>query len=207
MIRVNTFKFNDQVVEFEIEGEDVMVNATEMGKVFGKRPGDFLALTSTKQFISELKTSILAFRSEESSLLNAVNVDLKTKNTSKMVDSSLLKNIEAVKTIKGRGEDGGVTWMHSRLALKFASWLDVKFENWVYQVIHEITFGAAVRNNKELQEKARLMNRQQLLKTKLSSNPDFLEYLSNETRINQAGYRIGKNNSAQLSMFIDVYKD
>jgi hypothetical protein len=64
------------VVEFDISGTDVMVNATEMGKIFGKRPVDFLKQDGTKAFIEELKVPFPAFRSDAESLLNAGNADL-----------------------------------------------------------------------------------------------------------------------------------
>lgn len=35
-------------------GENVMVNATQMAKAFGKRPNDWLNLQSTKDFLDEL---------------------------------------------------------------------------------------------------------------------------------------------------------
>ncbi len=34
-----------------------MVNATEMAKLFGKRPNDWLSLASTKAFIAELSNT------------------------------------------------------------------------------------------------------------------------------------------------------
>ncbi|WMH62864.1 hypothetical protein J3L18_31090 [Mucilaginibacter gossypii] len=35
------FEFNNQVVEFDISDKDLMINATEMGKIFGKNPTSF----------------------------------------------------------------------------------------------------------------------------------------------------------------------
>src|SRR5690606_22859213 len=156
-MNIRTFNYHGNEVEFSVEGEDVMVNATEMGKVFGKRPYDFLKLTTTKQYIEELKSSLNEFRREESSLLNAVNEDPTHENASKKAESSLLKPIQVVKTEKGKGEDGGVTWMHSRLALKFATWLDVKFELWVFHMINTVTFGNLVEVNRDIEHKANLI--------------------------------------------------
>ena len=36
------------------DGENVMVNATQMAKAFGKTPNDWLNLQSTKEFLDEL---------------------------------------------------------------------------------------------------------------------------------------------------------
>lgn len=46
------------------------------------------------------------------------------------------KNNEVIKTIRGRYNAG--TWMHEKLALKFAAWLSPDFEIWVYDKIHEL---------------------------------------------------------------------
>jgi hypothetical protein len=77
-------------------GSDVMINATHMGKAFGKKPVDFLKLEQTKSFINAL--------------------EVKVKNPT-------------FKTVKGRHHAG--TWMHKKLALKFAGWLNPEFELWV----------------------------------------------------------------------------
>lgn len=41
-----------------------------------------------------------------------------------------------VKTVRGRYNSG--TWMHEKLALKFASWLAPEFELWIYDKIQEL---------------------------------------------------------------------
>lgn len=73
-------------------------NATMAAGAFGKRPADWLALDSAKDYI-ECLTEI--FNCEKSSLL---------------------------KTKPGRHQGG--TWMHPKLAVAFARWLDVRFAVW-----------------------------------------------------------------------------
>jgi phage antirepressor YoqD-like protein len=90
-----------------------MINATHMGKAFGKKPNDFLKVEQTKEFIKalELKSNIIAF-----------------------------------KTVKGRHHAG--TWMHKKLALKFAGWLNPEFELWVYDRIEELLTNGYVQAKK-----------------------------------------------------------
>lgn len=202
-MNTQTFSFYGQEVEFTMDNEDVMVNATEMGKIFNKRPVDFLKLTSTKAYIDDLKSSLIEFRSEESSLLNAVNTDLDIENESKAADSSLLKSIEVVKTEKGKGEDGGVTLMHSRLALKFASWLDVKFENWVYEVINRMTFGYMKEANDIIKVKAQILERKNEIERELFHNPLFREYIDLDKKLGRVAYQMGKTQNNQLNMFMN----
>lgn len=51
--RVQVFSYNGSSVSF-FNGKNVMVNATEMAKAFGKRPAKWLELPSTKEFLSAL---------------------------------------------------------------------------------------------------------------------------------------------------------
>lgn len=202
-MNTQTFNYRGKEVEFSIQGEEVLVNATEMGKVFGKRPIDFLRLSSTKEYILELKTAFTEFRSENYSLLNSVNEVSTTENQLKKAENALLNPLEIVKTEKGKGEDGGVTWMHSRLALKFATWLDVKFEIWVYEVINKITFGNLVEVNKDIEHKANLLIRKGQLERELINVPKFGDYLLVLDDIKKTSNKIGRGQNNQLNMFQD----
>lgn len=105
------FIFQDTEIHFLLGNEkDVMVNATEMAKAFGKRTSDFLQNQSTKDFISEVELTL------------------------KSVNSTL-------KMYENRGQAG--MFFERRLALKFAAWLDIKFEVWIYDILDEILFGKA----------------------------------------------------------------
>ena len=50
-MELQLFNYNGNNVSFRKEGEDVFVNATEMAKPFGKKPIDYLRLTSTVELI------------------------------------------------------------------------------------------------------------------------------------------------------------
>ena len=47
------FNFNEQAVNFEISNKNVMVNATQIAKAFGKQVNDFLRLDQTNEFLNE----------------------------------------------------------------------------------------------------------------------------------------------------------
>ena len=91
-----------QIVKSDFQGNEISFNdngwfdATGAAAKFGKRPVDWLALASTKEYISDLK-EVLAI-SEDSSL------------------------------IKSKRNSG--TWLHPKLAVAFARWLDGKFAIW-----------------------------------------------------------------------------
>lgn len=96
-------------ITFELKDGTLMVNATQMGKAFGEnnKPIFFLRSKGTRAFINEMKRS---------ADYNFGGLDL------------------PYITIKG-GSDLAKqgTWMHEKLALKYAAWIAPSFENWVYE--------------------------------------------------------------------------
>jgi hypothetical protein len=68
---------------------------------------------------------------------------LRTSQTKAFIDvlahSANLRSDDVVVTVNGGTERG--TWMHRRLALKFAAWLSPEFELWVYDRIEELLLG------------------------------------------------------------------
>ena len=94
-----TFQYNGNPITFQ-KGNNLMVNATEMAKPFGKRPGKWLELPSTKEFLATLSTV-------------------------RKSDSDFVITINGGTTEKGKG-----TWMHEDVALEFARWLSPVFAIW-----------------------------------------------------------------------------
>lgn len=100
------------------KGKNVMVNATQMAKKFGKRTADWLENSYTKEFISAL-----------SEAGKGVSADL-------------------VRVIKGGDPSLQGTWMHEDVALEFARWLSPKFAIWCNDRIKELlTTGVATATN------------------------------------------------------------
>nr|WP_262904991.1 KilA-N domain-containing protein [Hymenobacter pini] len=188
------FYYDEQVVEFDLSGEDVMVNATEMGKIFGKRPIDFLRQEHTKRFIEEMKTAFPAFASVAPTLANAGNAVLRQQN-------QLASEASIVRTVNLGQAEGGETWMHRLLALKFAAWLEPRFEVWIYQTIDKVLFENARKTNEVLREKIRLTSRRDELVQELQSYPAFQEYRQIESTLRTVGSRIARNNASQLDIF------
>jgi hypothetical protein len=119
MEKIKELTFGGQEIHVGLENTDIMINATEMGKCFGKLPKDFLGTEQTQNFIS--------------ALCRKDNIPF-----------------DKVVMVSKGGKNLG-TWMHRKLALKFASWLSSDFELWVYDVIEKIMFGEAqvLRDNND----------------------------------------------------------
>lgn len=194
--RLLTFEFERQQIEFDITEADVLVNATEMGKIFGKRPVDFLRLEQTQRFLAEMESAFPAKRSEAESLRFAGNALFEAENTPRSEDVSL----ELVRTQRG-GEENGATWMHRLLALKFAAWLDARFEVWVYRTVEQVLFAHGQRLGEEMREKARLLDRRDEIRQELQGNALFLEHEQIEVKLRQIGHRMGRHTNSQLHLF------
>lgn len=107
MGNLTVFNYNRNEIAFK-EGDNMMINATQMAKPFNKRPNDYLSLSSTNE------------------LINAIT--RKNGNCDNQV----------VTTLPGSPENGGGTWMNRILALDFAQWLSVDLKLWCTERIDEL---------------------------------------------------------------------
>lgn len=112
MSNIKQFEYEGQPISFDFGDGNKMINATEMAKSFGKRVNNFLQNKQTKDFIQALE--------------------------SRYWNSSIGKNREVLRIVKGGEPKLQGTWMDEKLALKFASWLSTDFELWVYDRIYEL---------------------------------------------------------------------
>jgi hypothetical protein len=157
-----TYHYNDNEIQFSVDPNDknLMVNATEMAKVFNKEVNEFTSNQSTKNFI------IGCLKTGNSRFINIVN------------ESDL---------IVSKQKSG--TWMHQVLALKFAAWLNSDFELWVFSTINEIVFGNYKKHwdAHAAQEQAKL--KMENIKKKMIENPTkelVLDYFNAELAVKEA---------------------
>ena len=138
-----TYEFENSSITFTIDtGKNVMVNATEMAKIFGKLPKDFLILDGTKAFINE------CLKKENSPFIN------------------ISKEEDLYSSVQKSG-----TFMHRILALKFAAWLNPRFELWVYSTIDELLFGAYKEDEQTEREIGRIQAEIDRKEKQLSESP------------------------------------
>jgi hypothetical protein len=177
MSNIHVFEYNGQKVEFEMAGNNVMVNATEMAKIFNDKVANFYRSDSTKLFINAIKSS--HFR---------VNLNLKS-------DEDL---------IQSKGRNG--TWMHRVLALKFAAWLNPEFEVWVYLTIDKLLFGEAIERKQLIHDSIRLKNEIAAIEQDLANIPEFKLWSEKRAELMRLGKDLKANDKAesdkQLELFI-----
>ena len=112
MNAIQSFQFNDIPVSFR---EDGFLNATAIAAHFGKFPKDYLKNEQTQQYITAL----------------AENLSVRRK--------ILTKENQIVIVKRGGSEQG--TWLHPKLAIHFARWLDPKFAVWCDEQIEALLNG------------------------------------------------------------------
>ena len=157
------FIYNNQSIEF-LQGENnIMVNATQMAKVFGKLTKDFLKNNDTQRFINSCMKR--AGKKENSPFLN-----VKTKT-------------DLVNTKQKTG-----TYMHRILALKFAAWLDPDFEVWVFSTIDKILYYHFQEIKDATVEKLKIEKKRDLMREELlKKHPDdFYKFLELEGKLTKA---------------------
>lgn len=150
--------FGGSTVEFEpfVANGNVMVNATEMAKIFGKKVEAFSRNETTQAFINE------CLKSENSRFLGVNSID---------------------DLITSRQKSG--TWMHRVLALKFAAWLSPAFELWVYETIEEIIFGFSREHDASIRRTIVIQyEMSQIEKKKHRTGEDFDRYMHLKDQFN-----------------------
>lgn len=182
-MKVLDFIYNGTTISFEPTGSDnVMVNATEMGKVFNETVEHFTRLDSTKKFI-------------ETCLKNPYMGYLNIENEEDLIVS--------------RQKSG--TWMHRILALKFAAWLDPAFELWVWMTVDSIILGHFKAVKEATFEKFQAEKDFEDLKDRLMvENPEalkaFLEFNSKVSSADQKRLKALKAATDQLKFEFETKK-
>jgi len=127
--KIQTFEYKSKRITFDFGDGIKMVNATQMAKAFGKKIDAFFRLKQTAEYVNVLYKSLKYSRDDNSSLgkIRSYNAE----NLAKYYP-------ELIKVVRGGIPELQGTWLHEKLALKFAAWLSPEFELWVYDRIHEL---------------------------------------------------------------------
>jgi hypothetical protein len=216
-MRVVHFVYNNQEVDFLPNGEgNVMVNATQMAAIFGKRLDVFLKSEHAQAFIKamlnlqkedqngDLSPQKRGDKLELFPPYGGNNFDEDFEEYPDFVGMGLEQS-EANKFLVAQSEAGnfkytldqiirtnkrGGTWMHRVLALKFAAWLDPSFEVWVFETADKIILGHYREQKLATEAKLRAEHQMRVKRQQLLERyPEFEEFLLLEQRVNSAEKR------------------
>lgn len=171
------FIYQDTQIHFLLNPTDdnVMVNATEMAKLFEKRMDVFLKSEHAKAFINVL-----------------LSTPYGGNKTPLTMDEIIFANKKAG------------TYMHRILALKFAAWLSPEFEVWVFSMIDQIMFGSLKDYRDALKREALLKSNKAKLKQNLIENPNaenVMAFFDNEEGIIDCQNTRRRAVNKQMSLF------
>jgi hypothetical protein len=179
-MKTSIFLFNEQEVTFTLDKNNkVMMNATEMAKVFGKLVKDFMENENTKSFI---------------------HACMKPENAQYL-------HIDKPEDLYVSRQKAG-TWMHRVLGLKFAAWLNPAFELWVFSTIDKLLFGKFTEREKSLERSFVLQNEMNILQNKPEkTGSDFERYLEIEYELRKER-AVRKNlTNESFSEMKDLFED
>ena len=172
--------FNETPITFALSKDNsMMVNATEMAKAYGKEVSHFMENDRTKEFVKKA---------------------LNTRN------SEYLKIEKEADLVFSRQKVG--TFMHRVLALKFAAWLDVDFEIWVYSTIERLLFGKHVEREKSFERTLLLRNEMERIKDNPNKTvEDFDRYLQIERELNHEKAVRKSLTKESINEMADLFKE
>lgn len=133
------------IVHADFQGTDITFsgdgwfNATSAAAKFGKRPVDWLEQRDTAEYLAALADS-----EGKSGFLEQFNEISQLKGERAASQAKLLrlsKDTGFVRAKAGSPENGGGTWMHPKLGVVFARWLDVRFAVWCDEQIDKLLRG------------------------------------------------------------------
>lgn len=165
MKNLKVFEYKNTSIEFEVIDGEIFANATLMCQAFGKKPIKWLELDSTKRYLEAVK----------------VKSDFRTS---------------LIETRRGNSSDFSQgTWIHEKLILKLAQWLDVEFELWCDEKVAELLktgrtsiqpanmdmediLIAQLQNMKAVRiEQEQIKNRLELVEARTTTRPDYFTIL------------------------------
>ncbi|WP_339731364.1 KilA-N domain-containing protein [uncultured Pseudomonas sp.] len=123
MNNVIPFHYDGQPVRFSSDG---WIDASSAAKRFGKEPTAWLRTIETVEYVSALAEALFGKGVSETDLEKLRLMDSRGKQA-KAFTLELAKSTGLAVTKAGRG---GGTWLHPKLAVAFARWLDVRFAVW-----------------------------------------------------------------------------
>jgi hypothetical protein len=205
--RAVKFIYQQTELHFLLQNEnDVMVNATEMAKLFNKDVRLFTRLKTTEVYIERL---IQRKNNVAESVQNDENLAVFNPKRQLNVADVLHYNYENVLFSSKKAG----TFMCRQLAIKFAAWLDVDFEIWINETIEDILFSENyMLHRRKLIEIAETKQQIKVLRTKilnkLGDNDTAIELIRHQDLLKRLENEKAKAlNSEKKSMQYKMFED
>lgn len=147
---LHNFGYNSHSVSFRNEGNSVFINATQMAKLFGKQPSDWLRLKATEEFLDaiyqskNLPVAHIRATADNQHVISSSRKKSPVRGIPRTADneyftldsSQKTKSDDLIQVLQGGNIQG--TWMHEDVAMEFARWLSPSFAIWCNDRIKEL---------------------------------------------------------------------
>ena len=130
---IQILQYDGRNIGFDLSADSIMINATEMAGIFGKRTENYLRSDRAKDIVQ----ACLSYA--------------KSRNSESVPSfAGVRSEADLVKVNHRRG-----TWLHRIVALDFAAWLDARFAVWMYLTVDQLLLAPVAGQA----EKAKLFTR------------------------------------------------
>ncbi|MDE1480119.1 KilA-N domain-containing protein [Xenorhabdus bovienii] len=134
MSNIIPIEYDGHPIRFNDEG---WINATDVAAKFGKEPNDWISQFETLEYLCTLSKRLFSNSGSERELNEISKLEIR-KSSTRVKILRLAKNTGLIKT--RAGANGG-TWLHPKLAVRFARWLSIDFEIWCDEQIDALIRG------------------------------------------------------------------
>ncbi len=137
MSNVIPLNYDGLRVRFNEEG---WINATDVAAKFGKEMNDWLQQYETLDYMCALSKRVFSNSVPEQELIKINGLPVRNASTR----AKILRIAKSTGLVKTKAGTGGGTWLHPKMAVRFARWLSVDFEIWCDEQIDAIILGASM---------------------------------------------------------------
>lgn len=130
------------VIPFEYQGhtirfsEDGWINATDIAKRFGKEPHDWLVQRDSVKYLAALAKAL-----GKGGFLREFSIIKELDGAKYASRAKMLRLAKKTGLVVAKPGGQGGTWLHPKLAVAFARWLDVDFAVWCDLHIDDVLRG------------------------------------------------------------------
>lgn len=190
------------VISLAYEGNPITIqddgwfNATQPAKYFQKDPTAWLRQRDTAEYLAALckRAGNSGFLTEFNKIKDLDGSSPKSRH--KLLE--LVKRTGFVRTKSGSPENGGGTWLHPKLAVRFAQWLNIDFALWCDERIDEIVREAADGNGAEYLPTYHALHQRVDTLAANSSNKKFVHVNLNKLINSTVGIQSGERHGLPL---------
>lgn len=179
MSNVIPLNYDGLSIRFNDEG---WINATDVAEKFNKEPTAWLRQIDALEYMSALSKKLFG----KSGFLTEINEIRELDTSSASARAKVLRLVKSSGLVSTKTGPQGGTWIHPKLAIRFARWLSVDFEIWCDEQIDLIIRGQVISyTDKQIIE---LLTHQEATTWEKRFKAPFYSALSKLTRLPYNGH-------------------